>query len=671
MKLSEAEILNIVSAEESAAIDYEGEIALNRATLLDYYNSQPFGDEVEGQSQAVTSDVFDVVEGMLPSLMRTFTQGKYIATINGQATGDEEEARQKQEYCNHVFMRENQGTLILYNMMKDALLQYSGTVKVYQEEVEKTTERSFPGLTDLELQRLQLEAGIKIESITQSVNEFGEELNSFDVVTTEQEKTRQIKIDNIPPEEFVFNKSSRDFVDPVFCGHRTPKTRSGILGMGFDADIVNSLPADNPFNDTHVKNARQHDIGMSGDNPGNHHPNDLIYLGEYYIYLDMNGDGSTQLYQVFKAGNALLSKERVKQHPFATIVPIPIPHRAIGTCPAEQAADLQFRKSVLTRQMLDNIYATNHNRVIANERVNFDDLNDVAPGDVVRIDDKLPIGDAIKPLVVQPIISELLAAIEHTNTEREVRTGVTRYNQGMDTDSLNKTATGFKGIRDMSQMRVELIARIFADTGIRDIFRKILDLAKDYQKEATEIRTTNEVIKINPQEWSDNTDITIDAGIGAGDRQEKIESLNYIAQLQREMVAGQSLLADEGKIYNTLAKLVNEIGLKEPGDYFNNPAKPDELLQAENEQLTQAATMMRQHIEGQGNDLAEAAQVQAQADLMQAQATQNLNIAKLQEEQRQFNLELVAKQEKSMEELAQKYIELELKYETDVKGQGQ
>jgi len=659
--MNESEILNIIKAEEKAALDYEGEIAKNRATLLDYYNSQPYGDEVDGLSQVVTSDVFDVVEGMLPSLMRMFTQGKYIATVNGQAENDEEEARQKQEYANHVFMRQNQGTLILLNMMKDSLLQYTGTVKVYQEETTTTTQDTFKNLTPLELQKLQLSDDFIVDEVFQT--EIG-----FDGTTSSTKTERKIKIDNIPPEEFLFSKSARDFVDPTFIGHRTPKTRSDIMEMGFDNDVVKGLPADKPFSDTQQKNARYHDQSMIEDNPGGHHPNDLIYLGEYYIYLDMNNKGITQLYQVFYAGNQILSYQQVDEHPFAVIVPIPIPHRAIGTCPAEQAADLQFRKSVLTRQMLDNIYATNHSRVLANERVNFDDLLD--PRGVVRVEGDAPIMDAAKPLVVQPIVTELLAAIEHTNTERETRTGVTRYNQGLDTDSLNKTATGFQGIKDMSQMRTELVARIFADTGIRDIFRKIIKLTKDYQDEAIQIKTSNEVMEINPADWSDNTDITIDVGIGAGDRQEKIMNLNFIAQKQTELMMTNSNLADEVKLYNTYNKLVTEVGLKEPSMYFNNPEKPDELLQAQNEQLTKAAQMMQQHIESLGNPLAEAEEIKAQADLMKARATQDLNIAKLEEEHRQFNAELTAKVQAQFDELQAKYTEMELKYSQDIKGKG-
>ena len=219
-------------------------------------------------------------------------------------------------------------------------------------------------------------------------------------------------------------------------------------------------------------------------------------------------------------------------------------------------------------------------------------------------------------------------------------------------------------------MRTELVARIFADTGIRDIFRKIIKLTKDYQDEAIQIKTSNEVMEINPADWSDNTDITIDVGIGAGDRQEKIMNLNFIAQKQTELMMTNSNLADEVKLYNTYNKLVTEVGLKEPSMYFNNPEKPDELLQAQNEQLTKAAQMMQQHIESLGNPLAEAEEVKAQADLMKARATQDLNIAKLEEEHRQFNAELTAKVQAQFDELQAKYTEMELKYNQDIKGKG-
>ena len=143
MKLSDLAIALIVKSEETSALDYEGQLSEKRAKNLDYYNCQPYGDEVEGQSSAISSDVSDVIEWMLPSLIRIFTQGKLIARFEESRQEDEQEAFEKTHLSNWVFMHQNNGVLTLHNMFKDALLQYTGTVKVcWEEEEEVSTKRS-------------------------------------------------------------------------------------------------------------------------------------------------------------------------------------------------------------------------------------------------------------------------------------------------------------------------------------------------------------------------------------------------------------------------------------------------------------------------------------------------------------------------------------------------
>ena len=136
MKLTDLEIKEIVQAEEQNAIDYQSEIAVKRTRLMDYYNCRPYGDEVDGQSRAVSSDVSDVVETLMPGIVRVFTQGRLIGIFEADKEDDEEEAENKTELSNYVFMKQNNGFMTLTNMFKDALLQFTGTVKIYWDETE-------------------------------------------------------------------------------------------------------------------------------------------------------------------------------------------------------------------------------------------------------------------------------------------------------------------------------------------------------------------------------------------------------------------------------------------------------------------------------------------------------------------------------------------------------
>lgn len=655
--ISDSEIAQIVGAEETAAIGYLGEgsqIQQNRATLLDYYNQRPFGDEVEGLSSMVTSDVSDVVETLLPQLMRIFTQGKYIGTFNARTPMGDKEAEQKTEYCNYVFKTLHDGDVILHDMFKDAVLQYTGVVKVFWDDTEETTPDEYRGLSEQEVLRLKMEPKFKIRKATK--NKENPELR--DIEGEWIESNGRPALENVPPDELLVARRARDFIKPPFIGQRTPRTRSELLEMGFDKNIIKTLPKDNKL-DNEVELARNYELEEDWDtNPTNDASKDIIYLGEYYVYMDADEDGISELWQVFYAGNKVLDKQRVDEHPFCVLVPIRMPHRAIGTCPADQVADLQYLKSSLLRQMLNNIYSTNFNRMATNERVELDDLLTPRPGGIVRIEGKGAIGDSLLPIPTDNQTPAILSAIDYTDTMREIRTGVTRYNQGVDTEILNKTAQAYVGQRDNAQMRAELIARIAADTAVKHIFQKMADLAAKYQDEAIQIRVMGDVMEIDPTAWRYKTNVTVDIGAGSGDRQEKIANLGFlIAQIKEEREAG-SMLADSKKLYNAYEKLIKEVGLKETSLYFNDPEQPMEMMVAEIERLTRENMMLQQQMQ---NPLAE-------AEAIKQEATTQREIAKIQTKA-QFDM-LKAQQEQTQhdDKMAVELTKIEAQNQVNVPG---
>jgi hypothetical protein len=221
-KLTDEQIGVYLNAEEKAAIDYEGELSKKRAQLMRYYNGEEYGNEVDGQSRAVTSDVSDVIEWMLPSLVRTFTQGKLVGKFEGDRAEDDQEAEEKTQLSNHVFMRENDGVLTLHNMFKDALLQYTGVVKIYWDEEEEVRTTQYENLSETELQALMATPNIKVGEIFAEETEEGV---TYDTDKVEVTTKGCVKYDNIPPEEFLVSRNARDFIKPKFIGHRSP-TRS-------------------------------------------------------------------------------------------------------------------------------------------------------------------------------------------------------------------------------------------------------------------------------------------------------------------------------------------------------------------------------------------------------------------------------------------------------------
>jgi hypothetical protein len=117
---------------------------------MQYYYGQPYGNEVEGRSQVVTTEVRDAVEGILPPSWRSSPLPMRSSGLKPQNPEDEEVAQQATDYINYVFSRLNNGFLALYCLFKDALLQKNGYVKVYWETTRTQTKETYEGLDDMQ-----------------------------------------------------------------------------------------------------------------------------------------------------------------------------------------------------------------------------------------------------------------------------------------------------------------------------------------------------------------------------------------------------------------------------------------------------------------------------------------------------------------------------------------
>tara|TARA_B110000259_G_scaffold99699_1_gene115053 strand:+ start:1 stop:1050 length:1050 start_codon:yes stop_codon:yes gene_type:complete len=228
------------------------------------------------------------------------------------------------------------------------------------------------------------------------------------------------------------------------------------------------------------------------------------------------------------------------------------------------------------------MYLTNNNRTaVMDGMVNLDDLLTTRPGGIVRT--KQPPNQVIMPMQSQTISQQAFPLLEYLDTVRESRTGVTRYNQGLDADSLNKTATGVNALMTQSQLRMELVARVFAETGIKDLFSKIFELTCKYQDKERIVELNNQFIPVKPTEWRNKFNISITVGLGTGSNDQQIMMMNNI--LERQLQAFQLQGGKEypmvslKNIYNSLSKIIENAGLKNVDNYFVDPEQGKQMVQ--------------------------------------------------------------------------------------------
>jgi hypothetical protein len=664
-KMDESTLKAIVANEVRRAVGYVGgTIANEREKALNYYYGRPFGNEVEGRSQFVSTDVADVIEAVMPSIVKIFTAGDDVVKFEPQGPEDEEAAQQATDYCNWIFNRDNDGFLILYDWIKDALLQKMGAVKAWWDEREDVTEETYQGLTDLELQQLLQDP--EVEPVEHTA--YPDPLAAYqpqavaegpspplapgqppaepppvamlhDVKLKRTAKLGSVKIVAIPPEEFIVSPGARDRADARLMGHRKRTTRTRLKEEGYDPKIVDDIPATDDVDISGEGLSRRKDEdGADAYSDTLDKTSEWVWVTECYIRVDYDGDGKAELRKVTVAGpgetSSVLDNEPVEDSPFFFLCPIRTPHKLIGRSLADLVMDIQLLKSTLQRQLLDNMYLVNAPQtVIIEGQVNLDDLLTRRPGGVVRAKSQ----GAVEPLVTQPMLAPALQAIEYVDSIRETRTGVTRYNQGLEADSLNKTATGVNRIFSAAQERIEMIARVFAETGVKDLFRGILRLVSKHQQKARIVRLRNNWTPMDPREWNTNMDMSVSVGLGTGNKDQMLAHIIAIMQLQEKMVAagGMGSLVTPINIYNAASDVVKNSGLKSEDRYFSDPKK------APPQQPKPDPEMQKLQAQIQGD------QAKAQSDLM------------LQREKQQSEMQL--KREQMMLDFQLKQEELQIK----------
>ncbi len=585
MKKSKQEILSIVSKELHNASGYiGGEIVARRKKSLEYYLGNPLGNEQEGRSQVVSNDVMDTVESLMPSLMKIFTSGDNVFACEGVGPEDEEMARQCSDYINYIFLKENNGFTSLYTAFKDALIQKNGILKVYWDNANKTEREEYNRLTDDEFADLVADPEVKVknhseyeEPITDDGGKEIDKVKLHDVVIQRTKLYGQVRIDPVPPEEFLIERRCKDINSSNFVAHRTNKTKTELVEMGYDRDLVDGLPTGDPDYFTEDKFIRHQNIDFShGEADGDKSTQDVL-IHECYIKMDLNDDGIAELCKITVAGDAkkLLDVEEVDTMPFISMTPVIMPHRFHGRSIAELVEDIQLIKSTVMRQMLDNMYLTNNNRVaIQDGQVAMDDLLTNRPGGIVRT--KQPPQNVMMPITAQPITEQASGMLAYLDAVKETRTGVSKTSQGLNPDSLNnKTATGMNQVLTQSQMRMELIARIFAETGVKDLALKIFELVCKYQQKEKIVRIRGKYIPMRPYEWKDRVNVTVHVGLGTGSKEQQLILLNAILERQMQAINLQQNvfgpMVNLRNVYNSLKKLVENAGLNSIEPFFMDP----------------------------------------------------------------------------------------------------
>lgn len=677
--MSQDKLKAIISAEIDNSIGFlETETTQQRTDAIQAYLRQPYGNEVEGKSSIVTGEVAEAVDGALPSLVRIFSASDEVVRFDPRGPQDEAGAKQATEYVNWVFMRDNDGIIILHDWFKDALLQKVGVVKAYWEDKEDVTKEKYRDLSDDELAMILSDETMEVveKEVVENemtdpmgnpvLDQFGNPVmyTSNSVTVQKKKKSGSVVVENIPPEEFLISKKAkRSPSDSPFVAHRRLITRSDLIAMGFDKDIVDGLQTSDaltfsPEYLARVSNGENPEDGQSLDDSMQ-----TIEVFECYVRADIDGDGIAELRQVFYASNEILSDIETDYVPFHSICPIPTPHKFFGESMADRTMDIQLIKTTITRQILDNLYLTNNARVTAVDgQVNMDDLLTSTAGGVIRVKS----AGAVNQLAVQSMAGQAFPMLSYLDSIQQKRTGVTEASQGLDPSVLqNVTAAAVASMQQSAAGKIEMIARIFAETGVKSLFKGILHLLCKYQDKARIVRMRGQYVQFDPREWSNQYDVDINVGLGAGNRQEQMAMLNMVLAKQ-EQILGQmgptNPVVSIGQYRNTLGRMVEAAGFKDSAEFYKNiTPEQDQMMSQPQPQQQQIPPEVQAFMAKTQADI-QAQQMKAQADieLAQQKAAAELQLmrekeaAKLQFEREKAAAEMQLKEQEFLAEAKMK-----------------
>lgn len=606
-KMDKHQLDALLSELSNESVGYAGsELSTQRADAMKFYLGEPFGNEADGKSQYVSRDVQDTVEWIMPNLMEIFTSGDRTVTFDAQGPEDVAAAEQETDYINYLFERKVDGFKILHNWFKDALIQKTGFVKHYWDDSVKETRETYENLSEQELEVLLTNPDVELIEQTVSEDTVMDPATGVPRTTTvideaiiiRTEKSGKLVIENIPPEEISVSRRAKSIKDADFIRHQpSDVTVSDLRDMGISEKKIKQVIEASSNNEEDLETSPEHLARFSADgtdplNLGTYRKDEAmtrVSLEEFYVRVDFDGDGIAELRQIIRVGKVHLVNIEIDEIPITSITPILMPHKFHGRSVADLVMDIQELKSNLMRSMLDNINLHNNGKyAVIDGMVNLDDLLTSRPLGIVR----QKVQGAVSRLDTPSLPPEAFQMLGYVDHVREERTGVSKISQGLDSKALgsNTASMAVTQVMSAAQQRVQMIARVFAETGVRDLFRAIHKLVLQNEDQQKIFRLRGEFQEVDPSQWKDRYDMAVSVGLGNGNKDQKLIHLTSITQ---DLAMFQNMgmpVATPGNAFNLMREKLKNMGYKNTESFLTDVSQmppPEEQGPNPNEQKMQ------------------------------------------------------------------------------------
>lgn len=597
--ITEDELKSIVSREILNANGISSSaVAQHRMECENTYRGEWFiTPNQPGRSQVVMRDAFEIVQWLKPQLMGIFTGTEDPVEFKARNQHDKANAKVISAVINYVTNRQNDGFAIIDTEIDDGLKVGNSFSKIFVDEKKHYDLESYTGKTEDELNLLLGDTDVEPVKITErkeehqslqfqdgepSQIELPEPPTVYDVVVRRWTSKKFIRIMPVPPEEIIVSRRAVQLDDCEFIGHRIRKTYTDLLEMSeagmFPKSKLEFLPEENSeeFNPERVLRFKEDGFPYEQRDDAMR----AYWLTEAYIRVDWNKDGKAELRKILVVGDnasVILSNEECDTHPFIHWTPIPEAHKLYGLGAVDITRDIQELRTIVIRQILDNMYHANNPRpIIQRGTVSVGSVLDNRFGSPI-----LTTGDVNSSITwasVPFVGAQAFPVLEYTEKLRETRTGVSENFQGLNPDALNyASATASNQATNAAAQRLQLIARQFAEHERRKAI-KVFELICKQKDIQMEIEVGGEAVTIDPSLWHNQYDVVVNVGLGTGDKSQRIAQLSQLLNIQVEGLKMQGdpsgPLFNLENVYSTVSELVEAFGHKNVEEFVMDPAKP-------------------------------------------------------------------------------------------------
>lgn len=638
-----------------------GQLQVDRAAAISRYNTELWGDEVDGRSKLVSSVVRDTVEEAIPQLLRIFLGGDEVVQFDPVGPEDENQSKQETQYINHVITQKNPAFQIFSTWFRDALLCKNGYVMARWEERDDIRVEQYRGLPDDAYALLTSDPSVQVIMESAYPDPSGMFPQVHDVNIRRAVKKGQVRVDNVPPEEIRVHVTTRGVNlndgDCIYAEHRRLLTLSEIRQMGYDIpDDWAGSDYDQLNNEEVIARNRFSEQPWVDEMESSDPSTRRAMFRHAYIRADRDGDGIAELRKVCLVNAKIVHEEEAELIPIACITPVIQPHRHIGYGYYDFLREIESAATAMLRAFFDNVYLANNGRYGVNvNQVNIDDMLVSKPGGLVRVDG-MP-GEAIFPLNHSSNGDTALNALQFLENWKKQSTGVMSDAQSLSSDVLSKAPMGsIAQVISVWQARVEGVARAFSETGVKELFRIVHALILQNATAPERAKINGEWVAVDPREWVKRENLTVSVGLGTGSKESKVQFLQQLGMAQAQAIPLG--IATPKNVYESAMELVKEMGYKDGSRFWTDPTKnppqpqqpPPEVqaAQAQSQALIQKAQIDAQSkIQAEQAKLALEPQKMAQEAQIRAQETEHKTALEIYKINKQAEVDIAKEQIKA------------------------